>query len=400
MADEAASLGWSGVSDKTSYYRLFRAYVLALFATSIATVALALLAFDLTGDDSGAVIGTALSLKMLAVIFAAPVLAVLTDRLPRKAYLIALDLIRAGSLVLLPFVTSVWQIYVLVFVFATASATFGFVYLAIVPYLLGSEEDYTRSLARARIASELEGPVSPLLAAGLMIVLGATGIFVLAAGAFAASALLVRMARLPRHVGSPPGGLWRKLTRGPRLFVAVPEFRAAIALDVTVALATAMVMVNTVVIVQGMFDLERDASALAFFMFGVGSITGALLLPLALSALSEGRFMLIGAAVVTAGLVLGTVQHSLAGLLVLWALIGLGIAWTVTPVTYLIRKKSSQDDLQTLFAAQLSIVSACLLVAYPLAGFLGTTLGMSATFAILGAMAGTSAFVARRLWWA
>ena len=300
----------------------------------------------------------------------------------------------------MPFVTSVWQIYVLVFVFATASATFGFVYLAIVPYLLGSEEDYTRSLARARIASELEGPISPLLAAGLVIVLGATGIFVLAAGAFVASALLVRMARLPRHVGSPPGGLWRKLTRGPRLFVAVPEFRAAIALDVTVALATAMVMVNTVVIVQGMFDLQRDASALAFFVFGAGSIAGALLLPLALSAVGEGRLMLIGAAVVTAGLLAGTVQHSLAGLLGLWALIGLGIAWTITPVTYLIRRKSSRADLQTLFAAQLSIVNACLLVAYPLAGFLGITLGMSATFAILGAMAGTSAFVARCLWWA
>ena len=38
----------------------------------IATVALALLAFDLAGDDFGAVIGTALSLKMLAYVFAAP----------------------------------------------------------------------------------------------------------------------------------------------------------------------------------------------------------------------------------------------------------------------------------------------------------------------------------------
>lgn len=398
MSEAPPSLGWSGVSDKASYYRLFTAYVLALLATGIATVALALLAFDLTGDDAGAVIGTTLSLKMFAIIFAAPLLAALTDRLPRKQYLIALDLIRAGSLLLLPFVTSAWQIYVLVFVFATASATFGFVYLAVVPYLLGSEEDYTRSLARARIASELEGPVSPLLAAGLMIVFGATGIFVLAAGAFAASALLVKAARLPRHVGAPLGGLWRKLTRGPRLFVAVPEFRAVIALDVTVALATAMVMVNTVVIVQGMFDLERDASALAFFVFGSGAVLGAVLLPLALALVNERRLMMTGAAVVAAGLAIGTVQNSLMGLLMLWALIGLGIAWALTPVTYLIRKISAPDDLQTLFAAQLSIANGCLLVAYPLAGWLGATLGMSATFAIHGALAGISAVVAWRLW--
>jgi hypothetical protein len=62
----SGSLAWSGVSDKRSYYRLFAAYVLALFATGVATVALALFAFDLSGDDSGGILGTALSIKMLA----------------------------------------------------------------------------------------------------------------------------------------------------------------------------------------------------------------------------------------------------------------------------------------------------------------------------------------------
>ena len=47
--DGSRPLAWTGVSDKRSYYRLFAAYVLALFATGIATVALALLAFDLDG---------------------------------------------------------------------------------------------------------------------------------------------------------------------------------------------------------------------------------------------------------------------------------------------------------------------------------------------------------------
>ncbi len=322
VSETGPTLGWSGQSDKRSYYRLFGGYVLALFATGIATVALALLAFDLEGDDSGAVIGTALSIKMLAYVFAAPVLTVLTDGLPRRSLLIALDLVRAASLVLLPFVTEVWQVYALVFVFATASATFGFVYLAVVPYLLGSEEDYTRSLARSRIASELEGPLSPLMAAGLMVFLGATGLFVLSACAFAASALLVRQANLPRHVGVPRRGIWQKLTRGPALFVAVPKFRAIIALDVAVALASAMVMVNTVVIVQGGFDLTRDASALAFAAFGLGAIVAAVLLPLALSRAEDRRLMLAGSAILSAALLAGTLQAGPCG--PAWAL---GGAW-------------------------------------------------------------------------
>ncbi len=398
MPETDQSLAWTGVSDKRSYYRLFAAYVIALFATGISTVALALLAFDLAGDDSGAVIGTALSLKMLAYVLAAPVVTILTERLPRKDLLIALDAIRAASLIPLLFVTQVWQIYALVFVFALASATFGFVYLAVVPYLLGSAEDYTQSLARSRIASELDGPISPLLAAGLLVAVAVAGVFAIAAGAFVLSALLVKTANLPRHVAARRDGLWKKLLRGPRLFVRVPEFRAVIALDVAVALATAMVMVNTVVIVQGLFDLQRDGTALAFFAFGMGSITGALLLPFVLVRVPERRVMLIGAVTLTTGLAFGALQTGLVGLLTLWVVIGFGVAWALTPVTYLIRRLAAPADLQTLFAAQMSIANGCLLVAYALTGWLGASLGMPVTFLLLGLGAAVATWVATQLW--
>ncbi len=97
-----AALAWSGVSDKRSYYRLFFAYIIALLATGVATVALAVLAFDLAATSSGAVIGTALSIKMLAYVVAvARSSAALTERMARRPLLIALDLIRAGCLLLL-----------------------------------------------------------------------------------------------------------------------------------------------------------------------------------------------------------------------------------------------------------------------------------------------------------
>lgn len=395
---DAAPLAWSGKSDKGSYYKLFAGYVIALFGTGIATVALAMFAFDLAGEDSGAIIGTALSLKMLAYVLAAPVLTVLTERIPRKQLLIGLDLVRAGSLLLLPLVTQVWQIYALVFVFAVASATFGFVYLAIVPYLLGSAGDYTRSLARSRIATELEGPVSPLMAAGLLVVLSTAGIFMLAAGAFVLSAFLVKAARMPRHLTARTDGVLAKLARGPRLFAAVPHFRAVIALDVAAALASAMVLVNTVVIVQGFLHLDRDALALAFFAFGMGSIIGAVLMPQLLGRIAERRLVLTGTVLLTAGLGLGVVQTTLMGLLVLWAVLGLGVAWVLTPVTYMIRRLAAPADLQTLFAAQMSISNACLLVAYPLAGWLGAGLGIPATFLVMAVLAGLASAVAFRLW--
>jgi hypothetical protein len=49
-----------------------------------------------------------------------------------------------------------------------------------------------------------------------------------------------------------------------------------------------MVMVNTVVIVQGVLDLDRQASAYAFAVFGFGSILGALAITPALRACRTG----------------------------------------------------------------------------------------------------------------
>jgi MFS family permease len=393
---EAPALPWSGVSDKRSYYKLFAGYVLALFATGVATVALALRAFDLAGDDSGAVMGTALSIKMMAYVAAAPVAAALTERLPRKQLLIALDLIRAASLGLLPFVSQVETIYALVFVFALASATFTLVYLSVVPYLLGDETDYARSLARSRIAGELDGAISPMLAGALLLVVSATGVFLIATAAFLVSAALVAAARLPRSLAAGGDGLWSKVLRGPRLFLAVPEFRGVIALDMAVALATAMVMVNTVVIIQGDLDRGADAVAFSFLAFGFGSILGAATLPSVLPRVSDRKVMLTGAALMAGALAAGTLIGSYLAVILLWALIGLGAALALTPAYYLIRRISAPGTLQTLFAAQFSISNVCLLLAYPIAGFAGASFGTPATFAILAA--GTALFTGAAAW--
>ncbi|WP_448630867.1 hypothetical protein [Cellulomonas soli] len=54
------------------YRRLFVAQVVALAGTGLATVALGLLAYDLAGPRAGAVLGTALAIKMVAYVVVAP----------------------------------------------------------------------------------------------------------------------------------------------------------------------------------------------------------------------------------------------------------------------------------------------------------------------------------------
>src|SRR5690348_10256825 len=106
------------------FRRLFTAQVVALVGTGLLTVALGLAAYDLAGTDAGAVLGTALAIKMVAYVFVAPVISALTDRVPRRVLLVSADVVRLVIALLLPLVTHVWQIYVLIFVLQAASATF------------------------------------------------------------------------------------------------------------------------------------------------------------------------------------------------------------------------------------------------------------------------------------
>ncbi|HSA49060.1 MAG TPA: MFS transporter, partial [Yinghuangia sp.] len=105
-----------------TYRHLFTAQVIALVGTGLATVALSLLAYDIAGPDASAVLGTALAIKMVAYVTIAPWIGAIADRVPRRALLVAMDLVRAGVALALPFVTQVWQIHVLIFLLQAASA--------------------------------------------------------------------------------------------------------------------------------------------------------------------------------------------------------------------------------------------------------------------------------------
>ena len=90
-----------------TYRTLLLAQIVALIGTGLATVALGLLAYDIAGGNAGAVLGTALAIKMIAYIGVAPIVGAFADRLPRRAFLVTMDIVRAGIAILMPFVDQI-----------------------------------------------------------------------------------------------------------------------------------------------------------------------------------------------------------------------------------------------------------------------------------------------------
>ena len=366
--------------------------------TGLATVALGLLAYDLAGANAGAVLGTALAIKMIAYVGVSPIAAAFVERLPRRAMLVSLDLVRAAVAVLLPFVSEVWQVYVLIFVLQSASAGFTPTFQATIPDVLPDESDYTRALSLSRLAYDLESLVSPILAAALLTIMSFHSLFAGTVFGFLASAALVVSTKLPSPKPAERRGIYDRTTRGIRIYLATPRLRGLLAINMAVAAAGAMVIVNTVVLVQSQYGLSQRATALALAAFGAGSMAAAFVLPTLLDKIPDRRAMLAGASILVLGLFIGVAVSTYWMLLPLWFALGIGYSLAQTPSGRLLRRSAHPEDRPAVFAAQFALSHACWLLTYPVAGWLGATIGLSATSAGLGAIGAFAALAATVLW--
>ena len=381
-----------------TYRHLFIAQVIALIGTGLATVALGLLAYNLAGAQAGAVLGTALAIKMVAYIGVAPIAGAFAEHLPRKAMLVSLDLVRAAVALLLPFVTEIWQIYVLIFVLQSASAAFTPTFQATIPDILPDEREYTRALSLSRLAYDLESVISPMLAAALLTVVSFHSLFGGTVVGFLVSAAMVVSAVLPVAVRGPKRSIYERTTKGLRIFLRTPRLRGLLALNLAIAAASAMVIVNTVVLVQAKLGLDQSAMAMALMAFGGGSMVVTLLLPRLLERLDDRKAMLAGGAILVAGLLIGAFVSSYSALVVLWVVLGAGYSLAQTPSGRILRRSSSAQDRPALFAAQFALSHACWLITYPLAGWLGASVSLTAAFVGLGLLAGFAWTLSKWIW--
>ncbi|UFT00381.1 MFS transporter [Nocardia huaxiensis] len=387
------------------YLRLFTAQVSGLFGTGLTTVALGLLAYELAGGAAAAVLGTALTIKMVVYVTVAPIVGAYAERLPRRAFLVALHLIRAGVVLALPFIDQIWQIYVLIAVLQTASAAYTPTYQAVIPDILPDEREYTRALSAAQLAATMETLLSPMLAAAALTVMSFHWLFVGTAIGFAVSAALVVATRIPNATATTQGSFRDRITVGLRIFAATPRLRGLLGLNLVVAAAGSVIMINTVNYVRDTLGGTQSGVAMLLAANGFGTMLVALALPRVLDRLGARPVMLTGATTLLAGLA-AAITLSLAdagdwrwaAAIAVWALIGAGTAAILTPTGQVLRRSTQPSDRPAIFAAQFSLSHLAWLLTYPITGWLTTTAGFTTTWVTLAVLATAGITVALRMW--
>ncbi len=387
-----------------AFARLFAAQVVALMGTGLLTIGLGLLAYDLAGAEAGRVLGLALTIKMVAYVGLSPIAAAFVVRMDRRMVLIAADVVRAAAALCLPFITEIWQVYVLIFVLQAASATFTPTFQAVIPDILPDERDYTRALSLSRLAYDIENVLSPALAGLLLTVISGSWLFAGTGIGFVISTGLVLATAIPSPRSTAPRPFIDRLTLGTRIFLATPRLRGLLALNVTVAFTGAVPIVLSVVIARAIYGGGEGDLALAMGAFGFGSMMVALLLPRLLDHVGDRPVMIAAAGI--SGLVMAVSGLTILalgwphwwGFLALWCVIGAAMSGIMTPSGRLLRRSAHAEDRPAVFAAQFALSHAAWLLAYPAAGFAGSLGPPELAMALLGMVGLGAVVVAARVW--
>ena len=336
---------------------------------------------------------------MIAYVVFAPIFGGLAHRFPRKPFLICMDLLRATVILAIPFVSELWQIYLLVFLLNLFSAGFTPVFAATIPDILPDERQYTRALSLSRLAYDLENLISPVLAGLALLYFTYDGLFIANSLAFLFSAFMILITIFPLHkTVTRREKLWGEISFGIRAYLKTPRLRGLLALYIGVASASAMVIVNTVVYIrQNLGGSEFDV-AVTLGAAGLGSMLAALGLPKVLDHVQDRPVMLAGAAVMAIGLVLMSTSPAFIAVLPIWFMIGFGWSLVQTPAGRVVNRSASAGDRSAFFSAQFALSHACWLIFYLVAGLMGTRMGVENTAFILAINIVVFACIAALLW--
>ncbi|MEM9245589.1 MAG: MFS transporter, partial [Cyanobacteria bacterium P01_F01_bin.153] len=172
------------------FVRLYSAQTINLIGDALTWLGLALLAFEIAGDNAGVILSGALTLRVLAYVVLSPLAGAIADRTDRKWLMVLTHLMRMGLICLFPFVTQPWQIYGIVLALSVFSAFFVPTYTATIPLVVDSSQ-YPQAIALSSATYQILGVLGPGIAGSVAALVGTRQIFFLDALTFLVSALLI-----------------------------------------------------------------------------------------------------------------------------------------------------------------------------------------------------------------
>jgi len=384
-----------GYRDVLAIRRFRRLWVVQLVAglgEALASVAMPLLAYKITGSE--ALVGLIFVVQLVPRVLLAPVAGVLADRLDRRRVMLGADLSRAFLVALLPFATSAWQIGIVAGLVAAAGALARPAEMAAVPMVVPRSE-LVRALAIFQVSGSVVRVVGPAIGAGLVGIAGPAPAFgIQAACFFCSSSLLWRFALPVVERVTLPGGFFvtarREAWEGIRVVWTNRIVRGIAAVEALWQVTVAALFVTSVVFLEktmGLGDRGDSVYALLTATFSGGAALGAVAAGHLERRIGRARLMAVGylAPLMLAPLAL---TPPLPIVFACLFILGLADAWAVIGMQAYLAEAVPDALRGRVYAGWSAAVYLGGAIAFGAVGWTTDRLGPPATMAIAGLLVG------------
>jgi MFS family permease len=364
-------------------WRLLGAQALSSFGTSVSTVALGIMVYQLTGSM--------LHMGGVMAVSAFPLIVtswIGGDRFSAKWIMVGSDAARAVLILLLPFVAeaATGLIYLIACLVGIFSACFNPGQIKLISELVPREQLVKANsyLSISRDGTEWMGYVA---GGALVLALGYKVAFAIDAASYLASALLLLwLPRAARRVG-PPARVGALIAESPAVFMRMwrhPALRTNMLLVVLPAMAIMMGMPNSYGLVLEVFDAGALAMGVLEAAVAVGSIVGALVISRMSLKGDKNSYVLLSLVLVAACLVGVRFTHYLGVAIALMGIAGLMNVGMVIPSITMFQEIPAEADKGRLLAVRGGFGQIGATVGFLLGGVLGDVAGIRRTFLIAG----------------
>lgn len=382
---DSGRVGLRTVFAQPGYRRLWSARTVSQWGDVFATVALALLVFDLTGSALG--VSAVVFAEILAVLLVAPLAGTIVDRLPRVTVMVVADLWRAALAVALILLGDhAAAVYVIAFGLSLGAVFFNPAANSVLPALVRDDELVAANSGVWTAAVLSQIALAPL-AGVLYAVLGPSVAFGINAASFVLSGLVLFGLRVPPGVGSTVRrGFFADAIAGLHVLGTDRLLRALGLGQLLAALSAGATSALLVVLAREHLALPPSGYGLLLGAIGVGAALGPLLLTRLVS--NPRRPVFVFGPYVVRGLV-DVVLAAFTALpvaLVALAVYGLGTSSGAVTFNSLLQTHTPPDLRGRIFASFDMFWQLGRLISLLVGGLLATAIGIQAVYYLGGAL--------------
>ncbi|MGG3455826.1 MFS transporter [Paenibacillus timonensis] len=359
---------------------------------------------------------TMVSLFMvLPVLVGGPLAGMLADRIERKKLMVFSDLVRFVVLLGFVFVTAIWQVYVLLIAKGILDVIFSPAKNGKIKEIVPHEQ-LDQAVSYSAIIEQGTKIIGPALGGMLTAAFSVTVCFVVDAGTFLVSALLLskvpgklreaaeQLKSMEGEAGEPVSAknkqsFWTEMAAGAKIIGGIP----LLAFGTLILCATLLVLQiadsQAVVLFREIPGVSDDLLGWCITFSGVGTLTAAWFTQrLRIAPLFKMGFggAMLGLVFAAAGFIVSHLSHTdgvTALMLTLFAFAGLGAGMTFIPFQVMLQQRTPEAVTGRVFGTVSSLTSTATLIGPLFGGSLVTAFGPEPAFILSGCLMAAIGFL-------